>query len=227
MIQCRSESITSLAKAMVACQPMIDNATKNSMNPAFRSKYANLEAVIDCFKEEAGTCGLVLLQSPGMIGDRASLTSLLLHESGEFIEFLHECPLPKSDPQGFGSAMTYLRRYSAAAIWNLTQEDDDASKASGPASKTPPAQPSKASQTTAPAVTTPAKEAEPCTDTEKKIQIYSDLVKTVAKGRAFVQNIEDEKALEELKKEIEITFTEGKGTVDRLDKITAWLKKQK
>ena len=128
-----SESIAKFAPAFLAAQIEMDNASKNATNPAFRSKYANLEGVIDAVKPALNSHGIAFLQTgspstPGML----TLTTRLIHSSGEWMEDTAECSLSKNDPQGFGSAMTYLRRYNIASICGITQEDDDGNAASQP-----------------------------------------------------------------------------------------------
>lgn len=91
-----------------------------------------------CNQGALNNAGIVFLQTPSPSEDGTlALTTRLIHESGEWIEDTATCPLPKRDPQGFGSAMTYLRRYSLAAITGLYQDDDDGNAASGVGEKKP------------------------------------------------------------------------------------------
>jgi len=128
-----SEALDKFAPAFLKAQMEMDNASKNANNPAFRTKYANLEGVIDAVKPALNANGIAILQSgsPSQSG-QLTMTTRLLHTSGQWIEDTAECQLSKNDPQGFGSAMTYLRRYNAAAICGITQEDDDGNAASQP-----------------------------------------------------------------------------------------------
>lgn len=121
-----SESITTIAPALLAAQQAITFAGKNARNPHFKNSYADLGSVIDACKEPLNSAGIVFMQmpTPGKDGELALVTRLI-HTSGEWIEDTAVCPLPKQDPQGFGSAMTYLRRYSLAAIIGIYQDDDD------------------------------------------------------------------------------------------------------
>jgi len=123
-----SEKIDLIAPALLAAQKEIGNATKNAKNPHFKNNYADLGAVIDAVKEPLNKNGIVILQSlSGGIAESNSLhlTTRLLHTSGQWIEDTASSPLPKADPQGVGSATTYLRRYALAAFLCITQEDDD------------------------------------------------------------------------------------------------------
>jgi hypothetical protein len=123
-----SESIKHIAPALLAAQRQITFAAKDSINPHFKNKYAGLPQVIDAIKGPLNDNGITFIQTPSIpaIDDvRLVLVTRLLHESGEWIEDTAICPMPKQDPQGLGSAMTYLRRYSLAAICGLYQDDDD------------------------------------------------------------------------------------------------------
>ena len=133
-----SESLANLAASLVEAQAEMDHAVKNSTNPHFRNKYANLAEVIDTIRPVLARHGLSIVQVPGYENGVVTLTSMLLHKSGEWIMGESGSPAPKQDPQGVGSAVTYLRRYSLAAICNITQDDDDGEAAVG---RSPKAQP--------------------------------------------------------------------------------------
>ncbi len=135
-----SESITKIAPALLAAQKLITFAAKDATNPHFKSKYADLPSVIEAVKPALNGSGIMFLQTADESADnRIVLTTRLLHESGEWIEGTASCPLPKADPQGFGSAMTYLRRYGISAIIGVYSDlDDDATEAT-PMRAAPPA----------------------------------------------------------------------------------------
>lgn len=127
-----SESIIKIAPALLRAQKGISFASKDATNPHFKSRYADLPAVIDAVKSALNDNGIVFLQSAtdseaGIL----RMTTRLIHESGEWIEDTATMPISKLDPQGFGSAMTYARRYCLAAITGLYQDDDDGNAASG------------------------------------------------------------------------------------------------
>lgn len=128
-----SESITKLSAALLKAQRSIKFAEKNAKNDHFRNRYADLSAVIDAIKPALNEAGIAFLQlpAPSEPGTLA-LTTRLLHESGEWLESTAVTPLQKNDPQGYGSAITYLRRYSLAAAVGLYQDDDDGHAASQP-----------------------------------------------------------------------------------------------
>jgi len=128
-----SESLSKISAALLQAQRAITFASKDAKNPHFKSTYADLPSVIDAIKPALNESGIAFLQtfSPSDAGFIA-VTTRLMHESGEWIEDTATVPLPKSDPQGYGSAATYARRYSLAAITGLYQDDDDGNAASKP-----------------------------------------------------------------------------------------------
>lgn len=121
-----SDTLDKLAPALLKAQKAIKCAIKDSINPHFKNRYADVSAVIEAVKDPLNNNGIVFLQTPSPSeGNTISLSTRLIHESGEWIEDTATCPLPKNDPQGFGSALTYLRRYSLGAILGVPSEDDD------------------------------------------------------------------------------------------------------
>ena len=127
-----SESVATFAAAFVAAQAKIEDAVKAKENPHFRRRYADLGAVMDACKTALGEHGIAILQAPAP-SDTGTLAidTVLLHKSGEWVSGRTVIPLSKNDPQGFGSAMTYARRYSLAAMVGVCPEDDDAEAAMG------------------------------------------------------------------------------------------------
>ena len=131
-----SESIKNIAAALLKAQAEMENAHKNANNPAFRSKYADLAEILATVKPVLTKHGVTLLQSPGFADGLVTLDTMLMHpDSGEWIRGEWASPISKSDPQGVGSATTYGRRYSLAAICGIAQEDDDGSAASQPSQR--------------------------------------------------------------------------------------------
>lgn len=123
-----SSEIDKIAPALLAAQKEIGNASKDAKNPHFKNSYASLGSVIEAVKEPLNKHGISVLQSLGFdssISAGMLLRTRLLHSSGQWIEDCAYSPLSKVDPQGVGSATTYLRRYSLAALLCITQEDDD------------------------------------------------------------------------------------------------------
>jgi len=126
----QSDSIAKLAGALVQAHAAVANALKDSTNPHFNSRFASLNAVLEAVKPVYAAHGLAIVQMPGLQDGHATVETLVLHESGEWISGLAGAPLPKADPQGVGSAITYLRRYALAAMAGIGQEDDDGNAAS-------------------------------------------------------------------------------------------------
>lgn len=127
----KSESIASLAKALAKAQGEVENASKASVNPHFKSKYADLAEVLNTVRPVFASCGLSFVQMPSFLDGIVSVETMLVHESGEWISETASSPITKQDAQGVGSAITYLRRYSLAAFAGIAQEDDDANASVG------------------------------------------------------------------------------------------------
>jgi hypothetical protein len=169
----KSESITKLAEALAAAQGEMENADKNSTNPHFRSKYADLAEIINTVRPVLAKHGLSVTQFPSFDGTLAHVETIIAHKSGEWMSGTTSSPVQKSDPQGIGSATTYLRRYSLAAVCNIAQEDDDANASSKP--KPGAKQPATAKP--APVKMEQPKQGEPMmTDQQRRIlmSIYGD-----------------------------------------------------
>ena len=129
----RSPSIAKLAEALSKAQGSMKGAVKDSTNPHFRSKYADLESVWgacrDALRENA--LSVAQLAAPATQAGHIAVETVLMHSSGEWLSGVLELPVTKYDPQGVGSAWTYARRYALAAIVGVAPvEDDDANTAS-------------------------------------------------------------------------------------------------
>lgn len=118
----KSESITNLAKALVTFQVKVESIKKDATNPFFKSKYASLSNILDAIKEPLIESGLSVIQMPS---GQHELTTLLMHESGEWIESAYTMTPVKNDPQGLGSVITYQRRYALASTLLLNIDEDD------------------------------------------------------------------------------------------------------
>jgi hypothetical protein len=129
----QSESIANLADALSTVQGKLTYAVKDSANPFFKSKYADLESVWDACRSLLAENGLCVMQFPGEFIDGCmSLTTIISHGSGEWIGQEMSVPVQKTDPQGCGSALSYMRRYALAAVVGVVQADDDGNAASSP-----------------------------------------------------------------------------------------------
>lgn len=120
-----------IATALVKAQRAFAPALKTSTNPHFRSRYADLAACVEAVIDALNANGIALVQRTHDCDNGVAVETLLVHESGESISggILH-VPAAKQDPQGYGSALTYARRYSLMAACGIAPEDDDANAAS-------------------------------------------------------------------------------------------------
>jgi len=130
----KSETVKSLAGAMAKFRQQIKQPLKDADNPFFKSKYVPLENVVEVIDKVASPLGLSFIQEAtsnelGMVG----VATTIFHESGEWIEFepLYLKP-EKANAQGYGSSVTYARRYSLSSAFGITSDkDDDGNEASG------------------------------------------------------------------------------------------------
>jgi hypothetical protein len=133
----QSESIAKLAEALSKAQGKIKGAAKDTANPFFKSKYADLASVWDACRDQLSAHGLSVIQTTEDSPDGATVITTLSHSSGEWIRGRLTLKPVKNDPQGVGSAITYARRYALAAIVGVAPEDDDGEAASGRTTRTP------------------------------------------------------------------------------------------
>ena len=125
----QSESINNLAAALVKAQAEMGGAVKDSANPFFKSKYADLTSVVRAVKEPFAKHGLAYTQFPICSDGAVGVVTRLIHESGEWLEAEYTLPMVKADPQAAGSAITYARRYALQAMAGIPTADDDAESA--------------------------------------------------------------------------------------------------
>lgn len=120
-----------IAAALVKAQKSFSPALKTSTNPHFRSKYVALDGVIEAVIDALNDNGIYLMQSNHESSDGVTVETVFIHETGETLSAgkLH-VPASKLDAQGFGSALTYARRYSLMAACGIAPEDDDGNAAS-------------------------------------------------------------------------------------------------
>jgi hypothetical protein len=161
----RSEQIQDLATALAKAQGRIEGATKDSTNPYFRSSYADLASVWNAIRQPLSANGLSVVQTVAVEGSDVTVTTLLLHESGQFISFDIKMIAQRQlkdgggwekidTPQAIGSVITYARRYALQSLVGVAPEDDDGEAGSGrgqqptqpPASQQRPPQGSRQAQ---------------------------------------------------------------------------------
>lgn len=122
----QSETIGKLAEALSKAQGQMDNAKKDSINPHFKAKFADLASVIDAIKEPLSKNGLSYVQ---YFEEDNFVVTKLMHASGEWICGKLKLIINKQDMQGLGSAITYARRFSLTSMMGIFQDDDDGNSA--------------------------------------------------------------------------------------------------
>lgn len=127
----KSESIKELSAALARAQSQIKGASKDSANPYFKSRYADLASVWDACRDALTKHGLAVTQWPSAEGPRVTVETILTHESGEWISRELTITAKEDSPQAIGSAVTYARRYALAAVAGVAPEDDDGEAAEG------------------------------------------------------------------------------------------------
>jgi hypothetical protein len=139
-------SNAALFAALALAQSEVENATKGSVNPHFKSRYADLAEVLNTVRPVFAKHGIAIIQSTGFSDGLVSVTTALVHKEGGYVTSVASCTPAKVDAQGVGAATTYLRRYSLAAATGVAQEDDDGQSAAHnrPAPVAAPAKPSNA-----------------------------------------------------------------------------------
>lgn len=124
----RSASIANIAAAMCKAQAGIDDPTKNKKADAGGRgsyRYADLPTVLDVVRPALSANGLAVMQFPCELDGHPAVTTLLAHTSGEWVEAVALLRPVKSDPQGIGSALTYMKRYSLLSLCGIAADDDD------------------------------------------------------------------------------------------------------
>ena len=115
-----------IAAALVKAQKAFCPALKTNTNPAFKSKYADLSACIEAVVDALNDNGIMVSQRTLECESGVTVETVFLHESGEqFSSGPLHVPASKQDPQGYGSALTYARRYSLMTACGIAPEDDD------------------------------------------------------------------------------------------------------
>ena len=121
----RSDSIKEIGTALAKAQGVLTGAVKDSINPHFRNKYADLASCWDACRKALTSNGIAVVQMPERDDRGYYVETLLTHSSGEWIASKCYISLTKDDAQGLGSAITYARRYGLSAMVGICPEDDD------------------------------------------------------------------------------------------------------
>lgn len=129
-----SDDISALAKVLPKAQSAMGEVFKNANNPAFKSKYADLAAVVEAVLPALNASGIALLQ-PSAYDNGTGIVhvaTMLMHESGQWMRCTLAMPLSKRDAHGVGSAVTYGRRFGLQAMSGVAPTDDDGNEAAKP-----------------------------------------------------------------------------------------------
>jgi hypothetical protein len=127
-----SEQINEIGAALAKAQGEIEGASKSSVNPHFKSKYADLASVWDVIRAPLSKNGIAIIQSPSTDGLHVSVETLMLHgASGQWFRSVLVAVGKDESPQTAGSCITYLRRYALQSLTGVAPEDDDANAAQG------------------------------------------------------------------------------------------------
>lgn len=127
----KSEQLNELATALAKAQGQLRDAKKDASNPFFKVKYADLASCWDACRKPLSDNGLSVVQTVEYDNNGRYVETMLLHTSGQFITSCVNLTLKDDNMQAVGSAITYARRYSLAAIVGISPDDDDAEAASG------------------------------------------------------------------------------------------------
>jgi hypothetical protein len=117
--------MSEIAKALLAIQREMPPVKPDAENPHFKSKFVSLDHLLAVILPVLNRHAVTLVQMPSSLDGAPALTTWLLHESGDSIDSTMPLVLPKNDPQGQGSALTYARRYALAAALGISAEKDD------------------------------------------------------------------------------------------------------
>lgn len=125
-----SDEVSELAAALVKAQAAMKPATKDATNPHFKSKYADLAAIVSAIQKPFTDAGVSWVQDVTREDGGIGVTTRLMHASGQWIEFGPlVIPVDKANAHGVGSAATYAKRYGLAAACGMATEDDDGNSA--------------------------------------------------------------------------------------------------
>lgn len=127
----KSDAIGKLAEALSKAQGRMKGAAKDSSNPFFKSRYADLASVWDACRDALADEGLSVMQPARAEGAKVTVTTLLAHASGEWLSEDLTITAKEDTPQAVGSAITYARRYGLSSMVGIAPEDDDGEAAHG------------------------------------------------------------------------------------------------
>jgi hypothetical protein len=138
-----SESINDLAAALSKAQSQMTGAKKSANNPFFKSKYSDLAEVMEAISEPFADNDLCFVQGAEVKDNLISVKTRIIHASGQWIESDTVLPPTKNDAQGYGSAITYAKRYGLQALAGVPSVDDDGNAAVAHKTKKTPYKPTQ------------------------------------------------------------------------------------
>jgi len=133
-----SRSIALISAALASAQGEMENASKDRQNTHFNSRYADLASVLAAVRAPLSKHGIAFTQPTTVEGGRVIVRTVLAHKSGEWVGCELSARPQQDTPQGIGSTMTYLRRYSLMAMTGIAPDDDDGEAGMGRATAAPP-----------------------------------------------------------------------------------------
>lgn len=186
-----SESIKNLTKALLSAQAKMGSAVKGSKNPFFKSNYADLPTVMEVVKEPLNESGILVLQPASFIEGKNFISTTLIHgETGEYISANTEVICAKqNDPQAFGAAQTYARRFGLQSMLFIPAEDDDGNYAAGRSAAKPTTQVAPSTVAAAKEVIAVAKEMTAATAVEPTVKTSTFRKGTKAIADAVVAKV--------------------------------------
>lgn len=187
--------IKNIAAALAKAQAEMGKALKDKNNPAFKSKYADLGAVMDACIPALNKNGIAVLQPfhDDGVGGRGVKT-VLIHESGEVLECTIPLIVGKNDMQGLGSAITYARRYGLMSMAGIAPEDDDGNAAVASVKDDPPPAPMRPAPASDVAVQTAVESLSAAERLDQLAAIWGDLPPVVRAAPAVVRAKDTRKA---------------------------------
>ena len=200
----KSEDINELASALCKCQSELTFASKDSINPHFKSKFADLASVWDAVRGPLTANGLSVTQLLEWSGENCYLTSILMHKSGQWVKSTIPVLNANKTSQGQGAGITYCRRYSLAALVGCVQDDDDGQSTMPKETIAIPAK----GKTSYPVITQDqfkllSEQADKC-DPEYIAKVYSYLETQGVKGFAFITTDLFDRIMTGMKKNVEV-----------------------
>jgi len=148
----KSEATNEVLSALVKAKSQIGSITKGSANPFFKSKYADLSAILNTVEPVLQEFNLAVIQPVVNIDSSSFIATTFIHESGQYVSILGSelVAAKQNDPQAMGSAITYARRYSISSALSLNSENDDDGERAMNRGNYSPSKPSSSSASVSP-----------------------------------------------------------------------------